>query len=246
MIQRIIVVAFAARKSTSAPRSLVIITALFCQNLFCSILLSVKRGLHTITNICSMMLSQVGHFDRGAWLFWEHVLTQTLEENPVCLIMWDFDSCQATVDAFNAAIDNGEEPPEWLNVARVTGSITVPSFQTAIFSCAADCRKGGGIAGNSMIAPNTFAQHNRIDQTFNNVGFTPFFMAHAVCPIGRNYALRDHRKKTTAVTEPICRLWCPPYCVVTCDSHTGNLGRMNCIDAKFRVNNSSLISACPI
>ncbi len=120
-----------------------------------------------------------------------------------CSIMWDFDNCQATVDAFNAAIDNGEEPPKWLFVARGAGLITAAGLRKAILVRVQVVARGGGVVGNRMIAPNTFAQHNRIGQTFIYVGINPLFVAHAVCPIAENYVLRDHRKKTTAVAEPI-------------------------------------------
>jgi hypothetical protein len=133
---------------------------------------------------------------------WEHVLPQTFEEDPACLIIWDDNNIAATVNAFNVAIGNGAVPPGWFNVAA-GHPITIPGLKNAILTLVQGVAGGGGVVGNCMIAPNTIPQYTNVCMHFQNVGFNPFFIAHAVCPIGRNYILADRSQHTTAVADPI-------------------------------------------
>jgi hypothetical protein len=142
---------------------------------------------------------------------WEDVLPQTNDNDPGSLIMWDVDHCIATVKAFNIAIakqaanpnPNEAVPPEWLNMAVGQAGITVAGLQAAVLAHVQVAAGGGGVVGNALIAPNTMEEYCRVRECFLNIGYDPFFKAHAVCPIGRNYVLADCTKKTTAVASPI-------------------------------------------
>ncbi len=138
---------------------------------------------------------------------WKKVLPKKQEEDPASLILWDDDNLLATVEAFNAALlnPNGPAPPKWLNLGD-DNQITIPALKAAILAHVQVAGGGGGIVGNAVIAPNTFAQYCRIFVQFHDLGRDAFFVAHAVCPIGRNYKLADRRNNTTAVADPI-----PPH-----------------------------------
>ncbi len=133
---------------------------------------------------------------------WEHVLPQTVEEDPACLIIWDDNNILATVNAFNAAIGNGAVSPEWLNVEE-GNPITIPGLKSAIFMLVQVAAGGGGVVGNCMITPNNIPQYKNVCSLFSCLGFDPFCIAHVVCPIGRIYILADCRHHTTAVADPI-------------------------------------------
>jgi hypothetical protein len=105
---------------------------------------------------------------------WEHVLPQTFEEDPACLIIWDDDNILATVNNFNVAIANRAAPPGWFNV--VAGHpITIPGLKNAILTVVQGAAGGGGVVGNCMIAPNSIPQYVKVYMLFQNVGFDPFF-----------------------------------------------------------------------
>ena len=133
---------------------------------------------------------------------WDHVLPQKGEDDPGSLIMWDDDNVEATVAAFNAAINLGAVPPYWMNVAAGV-PITTPALKTAILAHVQASSGGGGVVGNAMIAPNTVPQYKNMASQFCFIGIEPFFRKHAVCPIGRNYILADRTHNTTAVADPI-------------------------------------------
>jgi hypothetical protein len=138
---------------------------------------------------------------------WRHVLPKTLDDDPAFLMVWNDDNILATVNAFNQALlnpNNGPAPPEWLHVGAGVGhQITVPGLKTLILAYVQLRAASGGVVGKCMIAPNSVSQYCRVCSAFCGVGMEPFFIAHAVCPIGRNYILADYRKRTTAEADPI-------------------------------------------
>jgi hypothetical protein len=81
--------------------------------------------------------------------------------------------------------------------------LTVPILQAATLAHVQAHAGGGGVVGNALIAPNTLIQYADCVAWFGYTGHEPFFMAHAVCPIGRHYVLADRRANTTAVAAPI-------------------------------------------
>lgn len=134
---------------------------------------------------------------------WENVLPHKGEDDPGCLIMWDHDNISATVAAFNAAMAAGAAPPAWLNVGVGPNPFTVPGLKASILAHVCVTGGGGGVVGNALIAPNDFAQYGQVKTIFNNIGFEPFFIQHAECPIGRHFALADRRANTTAIADPV-------------------------------------------
>ena len=135
---------------------------------------------------------------------WESVLPKTNEDDPGCLIMWDDDNIAATVKNFNAAIaatavPGAPVPPAWLNVA---GPITIPGLKLAILNHVQLSAGGGGVVGNCLIAPNTVTQYGNVLVYFHSIGNEPFFMQHAVCPIGNHFVLMDPRN-ATGVADPV-------------------------------------------
>ncbi len=137
---------------------------------------------------------------------WKKVLPKTSQKDPGCLIMWDDDNILATVNAFNAAMlnpdPNGPAPPEWLHVGE-GNQITIPALKRAILTRLQLEAGGGGVVGNCLIAPNSYEEYCRIGHFCCYMAIIPFFVEHAVCPIGRNYVLAEGSKKTTAVASPI-------------------------------------------
>ena len=59
------------------------------------------------------------------------------------------------------------------------------------------------MVGNALIAPNDFTQYGQVKTIFSNIGFEPFFVQYAQCPIGRHFALADRHNNTTAIADPI-------------------------------------------
>lgn len=93
-------------------------------------------------------------------------------------------------------------PPAWLNLGG-GGPVTISALKTSILTRVQTSAGGGGVVGNALIAPNDYMQYGRVVTQFNNIGVDPFFIAHAVCPIGRHYSLADKKAPTTAVADPI-------------------------------------------
>ena len=137
---------------------------------------------------------------------WEFVLPRKVDEDPACLIMWDEDNVEATVNAMNAAAaaaGGGAAPPVWLNFPAGGGPMTIPHFKQAILTHVQTSCGGGGVIGNALIAPNTLIQYSNVKCLLGGIGFDPFFVANAVCPIGRHYVIADRQRNTTAVADPI-------------------------------------------
>jgi hypothetical protein len=124
-----------------------------------------------------------------------------MEDDPACLIAWNDNNILATVNAFNVAIGNGAVPPGWL--MGEGNPITIPGLKRVILSRVQEAAVAGKIVGNCLIAPNDFQQYVDVVMNLKDVGYNPFFIAHAVCPIGRNFVLADRRHHTTAVAAPI-------------------------------------------
>mmetsp|Transcript_23567 Transcript_23567/g.39998 ORF Transcript_23567/g.39998 Transcript_23567/m.39998 type:complete len:169 (-) Transcript_23567:752-1258(-) len=128
---------------------------------------------------------------------WKHVLPQT-EEDPGCLIMWDDNNLVQTVNAFNVAIAGGAvPPPAWLNAP-----IIVPYLKASILGRVQQ-QSGGGVIGNSLIAPSTIPQYAKVKTQLFSIGLEPLFVAHDVVPIGCHYILADNKVQTTAVADPV-------------------------------------------
>ena len=135
---------------------------------------------------------------------WEHVLPQKGEDDPGCLILWDYDNLAASVPAFNQAIAKGAVPPAWLNVGPEAQPITIPGLQASILEHVQVAGGGGGVVGNALIAPNdNMQQYSNVKSEFRVLGVEPFFVQHAQCPIGRHYVLADQGNPSTAVADPI-------------------------------------------
>jgi hypothetical protein len=153
-------------------------------------------------------------------------LNKVGEDDPALLIMWEDANVRQTVAAFNAAVLAAANAggaagaasvpvpagtaavPDWmaLQVGQYTEDILKHKILTHIKQKAGP--GAGDVIGNAVIAPNDFHGYVAMIQELYGVGTEPFFMAHAVCPIGRIYCLADKKHKTTAVHDPV---HIPPY-----------------------------------
>ena len=125
---------------------------------------------------------------------WEDVLPKHGEDDPGVLIMWDDDNFAQTVANFNAAVVAGQVAPAWMGAHP----FTVKELKRAILTRLQRVGRGGGVVGNLMIAPNDLDQFQRIVAVTTQLGFDPFVVANAVCPVGNWYVLADRQAKTTA------------------------------------------------
>jgi hypothetical protein len=136
---------------------------------------------------------------------YEQVLANVGENDPALLIMWDDASVRQTVDAFNAAVaEDGAAVPPWmaLPLGRLYDEDT---FKRKILTYAKqEAGNGAGnVIANALIAPNDLGGFTRLYVILSFVGLDPFFIDHAVGPIGRIYCLSDDRRNTTAVHFPV-------------------------------------------
>jgi hypothetical protein len=157
---------------------------------------------------------------------YKHVLSSVGENDPALLIMWDDVNVRQTVEAFNAAVaaatgtvpcGGTSEPgalvgppvPDWM--ALPAGSTYNEDILKQKILTHIKQKTGHGVGeviGNALIAPNDFHGWCGLMQELSFVGTEPFFVTHAVCPIGRIYCLADEKHKTSAVPDPV---HIPPY-----------------------------------
>jgi hypothetical protein len=153
-------------------------------------------------------------------------LNKVGEDDPALLIMWEDANVRLTVAAFNAAVLAAANAggaagaasvpvpagtaavPNWmaLQVGQYTEDIFKHKILTHIKQKAG--HGTGDVIGNALIAPNDLHGWGALLQELYGVGTEPFFMAHAVCPIGRIYCLADKKHKTSGVHDPV---HIPPY-----------------------------------
>jgi hypothetical protein len=122
---------------------------------------------------------------------WKDVLPKKGEDDPGLLIMWDDDNIAATVTNFNGA---GGNAPPFLGAPP----FTIPGLKTALLTKMQVDGGGGGVVGNSLIAPNSVKQYCNVRIVAERICSYPFFVAHAVTPIGRFYILEDRKVPATA------------------------------------------------
>jgi hypothetical protein len=125
---------------------------------------------------------------------WENVLPKKGEDDPGVLIMWDDDNIAATVTNFNGA---GGNAPPFLGGPP----FTIPGLKTALLTKMLVDSGGGGVVGNCLIAPNSVEQYGNVKSAGALIGDYPFFVAHAVTPIGRYYILKDRQFPAVATRD---------------------------------------------
>jgi hypothetical protein len=157
---------------------------------------------------------------------YKHVLSSVGENDPALLIMWDDVNVQQTIEAFNTAVAaaTGTDPcggtsepgalvcppvPDWMALpAGATYNEDIVKQKILTYLKENGGHGAGDVIGNALIAPNNFYDFVAMHETLCGIGTYPFFMAHAVCPIGRICCLADKKCKTTAVPAPVL---VPPY-----------------------------------
>jgi hypothetical protein len=109
------------------------------------------------------------------------------EDDPGVLILWDDNNIAATVTNFNNGA--GGNAPPFLGGPP----FTIPGLKTALLTKMLVDSGGGGVVGNCLVAPTSVEQYGNVKSAGALIGDYPFFVAHAVTPIGRYYILKDRQ-----------------------------------------------------
>jgi hypothetical protein len=137
---------------------------------------------------------------------YEHLLKGVGANDPVLVVAWSDANVRHTLDNFNAAAAGGPPAPPWMALPPGAAAYNEQIFKSNLMSHVHGNVAGGSVGelhDNAIIAPNDFVGYSNLTILMYSIGSDPSFNAHAVCPVGRVYAIADGKQKSRAVRSPI-------------------------------------------
>lgn len=135
---------------------------------------------------------------------WEVVLPKNGDDDPGVLILWDAVNVRQTLASINDPGGGVHPLPTWL---RAGAPLDENTLMTMILTRVQAKTGSGGVVGNCIIAPNDMVGYGRILQGIYELYLLPFFIEHAVCPLGHVYVMTCRRNEAIATRAPTM----PPF-----------------------------------
>jgi len=130
----------------------------------------------------------------------QRVLSKVGLDNPATLLVWDVDNVNFAVAYLNNAAADNATAPAWLDGDF---PITSSGFMQAIATRVGAL--GGGVIGNTLIAPNSIAQYANVKASMLLLGLDPLVstLPARVLPLARNFLMCDQQAQTTGTPDPV-------------------------------------------